>query len=74
MDDPKASRSKRMAARLLLDTDDDDANIRRRAIAEVLDRTCGKPQQTRIIEHKQTRTPHDLLAEARRLVGVNVLE
>lgn len=70
--DESASRSKRMAAQLLLDTADSDPNVRRRAFAEILDRTEGKPHQTRTVEHKRNDTPEQLLAEVRQLAGVEV--
>jgi hypothetical protein len=44
-DDDDASISKRMAARMLLDSLDDDAEVRRRVTTEVMDRTTGKSQQ-----------------------------
>ncbi len=44
-DDDDASISKRMAAQMLLDAIDDDAEVRRRTTTEVMDRTTGKAQQ-----------------------------
>ena len=40
--DARASRAKKMAAQILLDTADKSPDIRRRAVAEVWDRTVGK--------------------------------
>jgi len=69
--DPSASTSKRAAARLWLDTAEDDPNVRRRAIAEVLDRTEGKPRQRHHVEPVRAETPEQVLARVVTLAGGN---